>query len=132
MAPSRCSGPFGDLQIRMTNTAKIGTIIGVSIVMTAACLLLTSVFARCSPAASVFSMKLFFPFFGLTYYLHVAQPIPSALLLFLLVYLQFPSYAALTIWGWAINRPRRAFLGVALLHLVGVLAVFGAGLYLAR
>ena len=116
----------------MTGTAKIGIAIGTSVVVTATCLLLTSFLGRCSPAANVFSMKLFFPFFGLTYYLHVAQPIPSALLLFLLVYLQFPSYAAFVIWSWSRNRARHALFGISLTHVVGVLAVFGAGLYFAH
>jgi len=112
--------------------AKIGTAIGAAVVATAACLVLTSLLGRCSSAASLFAVKLLFPFFGLTLYLRAAQPIPSALLLFSLVYLQFPLYAAFVSWGWLRSRLHRALVGIAIVHLAGVLAVFGAGLYISH
>ena len=113
----------------MTRTKKIGIIIAAAVVVTAACLLLTSALGKHSSSANILSVKLFFPFFGLTYYLGSGYPIPSPFLLVPLVYLQFPAYAAVVGRGWLNNRLRGPLTCVAVLHIIGLLAVFGAGLY---
>src|SRR5207247_1154224 len=113
----------------MTRAAKVGTTMGLSVVVTAACLMLVSLLGRYWLTANIVSMKLFFPFFGLSSYLYKGQPGPSAPLLFLLVYFQFPLYAILVSRGWLTNRLRNALIAVALIHLSGLAATFGAPLF---
>lgn len=118
----------------MTRNAKIGVTTGISVGVTAFCLLLTWLPGRLFGQREVgfLASELLFPFWHIGLSLHAGQRAAEFPSSFWLVCLQFPVYGLFVCLAWLRNRLRGSLVAITVIHSLAVIAAFAAYIYVAR